>query len=86
MGFAFLSAIFSCPKSTINFIAKLAIEYSFPIVAFKDFKCKIFNELLNINYKNDSDIIYKNIEYQIAELQKNFIIVYVDKVSEEEMI
>ncbi|GFY13144.1 hypothetical protein TNCV_363911 [Trichonephila clavipes] len=67
-------------KDIDNFITKSAIKYGLPIEAFDEYKYNILKDLMKFSYHSQYEFTFKDIKQKICELQKNFIIVYIDKV------
>ncbi|GBO16974.1 hypothetical protein AVEN_2868-1 [Araneus ventricosus] len=51
-----------------------------PLEALEEYKYRVLNDLCGYNFRTTDETRYKDIKTQIEDLQREFVIVYVDKV------
>ncbi|GFW58162.1 hypothetical protein TNCV_2743061 [Trichonephila clavipes] len=59
----------------------MAIKYGMPIEAFNQFRSYVATEIRELDFTVENEIMYKDLKSSIVNIQNDFVITYVDKVS-----
>ncbi|GFV36224.1 hypothetical protein TNCV_2232711 [Trichonephila clavipes] len=68
-------------KDLDKFYLKMAIKYGMPIEAFNQFRSYVATEIRELDFTVENEIMYKDLKSSIVNIQNDFVITYVDKVS-----